>query len=230
MLLKIRGVEVDFPFQPYECQVVYMERLITALQQKQNALLESPTGTGKTLCLLCATLAWRDHQLLQSQSRSSANRCETTSTIVYAARTHSQLTQVVKELRNTRYAPHISVIGARTHMCVHPNVSKEKGSRQNVMCRNLVKESKCTFKNNLQTQLNRLSISSERAQATQADGKGPTSASVGSTSSQMTTHLFSRRHISLTYERKTKVQDMEEVVEAGKRAQVIYLLICCLTL
>jgi hypothetical protein len=42
-----RGVTIRFPFEPYDCQKVYMEKVVEALQSKQNALLESPTGTGK---------------------------------------------------------------------------------------------------------------------------------------------------------------------------------------
>jgi regulator of telomere elongation helicase 1 len=49
----------SFPFDyPYDCQKAYMAIVYEALQKKENALLESPTGTGKTLCLLCAILAW----------------------------------------------------------------------------------------------------------------------------------------------------------------------------
>ncbi|XP_028416705.1 regulator of telomere elongation helicase 1 homolog [Dendronephthya gigantea] len=59
-VIKVRGVEIDFPYKPYDCQVNYMSKVIECLQEGKNGILESPTGTGKTLCLLCATLAWRD--------------------------------------------------------------------------------------------------------------------------------------------------------------------------
>lgn len=67
--LHIRGVDVDFPFPPYDCQVSYMEKVIQCLQEGKNGILESPTGTGKTLCLLCATLAWRESYVAKLQLR-----------------------------------------------------------------------------------------------------------------------------------------------------------------
>lgn len=54
----IAGYSVDFPFEPYDVQKAYMEKVIQSLESNQNAMLESPTGTGKTLSLLCSSLAW----------------------------------------------------------------------------------------------------------------------------------------------------------------------------
>lgn len=44
MIININGVEINFPFEPYPLQVDYMRNVINALDNKQNAVLESPTG------------------------------------------------------------------------------------------------------------------------------------------------------------------------------------------
>ena len=61
------GVEIDetfirFPYEPYDVQKVYMQKVLESLKSKSFALLESPTGTGKTLALLCASLAWLENE------------------------------------------------------------------------------------------------------------------------------------------------------------------------
>lgn len=130
---------MDFPFDAYDCQLVYMEKVIQALQERCNALLESPTGTGKTLCLLCATLAWRKSlgsfstgsAKPDSQSNSNVNNFPT---IVYASRTHSQLRQVIQELKRSNYRPKMMVLGSREQLCIHDEVSLLRGRAQNNAC------------------------------------------------------------------------------------------------
>jgi hypothetical protein len=46
-VIEVRKLAVHFPFDPYPCQRIFIERLVEVLQRSENALLESPTGTGK---------------------------------------------------------------------------------------------------------------------------------------------------------------------------------------
>ncbi|OQR82959.1 hypothetical protein ACHHYP_15276 [Achlya hypogyna] len=163
VVVSIAGVPVNFPFTPYESQLVYMEKVIVSLESKQNALLESPTGTGKTLCLLCATLGWLQHRKRSLQKaareRKTAGRLEYEDgpgddddadagvpKIIYSSRTHTQLKQVVKELKQTAYKPNVAILGSREHLCVHPEISKMRGTQQNHSCRMAAKQMRCIYK------------------------------------------------------------------------------------
>ncbi|KAM6163903.1 LOW QUALITY PROTEIN: regulator of telomere elongation helicase 1 [Rhynchocyon petersi] len=173
--ITLNGVTVDFPFQPYQCQRDYMAKVLECLQKRVNGILESPTGTGKTLCLLCTTLAWREHLrdtisarkiaervqggLFPDQTLSWGNTTVTEDTpacyvdipkIIYASRTHSQLTQVISELRNTSYRPRVSVLGSREQLCIHPEVKKQESNHVQIhLCRRKVSNRSCYFYNNV---------------------------------------------------------------------------------
>ncbi|PKA56302.1 DNA repair helicase UVH6 [Apostasia shenzhenica] len=158
---KIRGIDVDFPYEAYDCQLVYMGKVIQALQEGCNALLESPTGTGKTLCLLCATLAWRKtfgefsfkedevkSSFLGSQlsdSQSAGVPKSPYPVIIYSSRTHSQLKQVIRELKASNYRPRMGILGSRVQMCIHDKVQKLSGSAQNHACHSLCRRKKCHY-------------------------------------------------------------------------------------
>lgn len=167
--------------------------------------MESPTGTGKTLCLLSAALAWRqvfaakaqlnsmidagpgydvytgsataeravNHNstfvqgISQSAQRLTGSKNEEGSfgkrsvpLIIYGSRTHSQLSQVIAELRNTVYRPKIAVIGSREQMCINQKV--RKGGTSNAclqaICGQLIKKSGCSYYSKVGEALSALSI------------------------------------------------------------------------
>ena len=56
---QISGYSVQFPHAAYGTQLGFMNKVLQALTAQQNALLEAPTGSGKTLSLLCSALSWQ---------------------------------------------------------------------------------------------------------------------------------------------------------------------------
>ncbi|CAG8485472.1 5906_t:CDS:10 [Ambispora gerdemannii] len=163
----IKGLKVLFPYDAYSCQRTLMEKLITSLQSNTNALLESPTGTGKTLCLLCATLAWREAYMARRQFEyharenkesdkfnkellsnlnaavstlpNSENYSRPPPIIYYASRTHSQLSQAIND-------PRICVLGSREQLCIHPTVNKIKSNAaRTAVCRDKIKKKRCQY-------------------------------------------------------------------------------------
>uniref|UniRef100_A0A8C1M341 Helicase ATP-binding domain-containing protein n=1 Tax=Cyprinus carpio TaxID=7962 RepID=A0A8C1M341_CYPCA len=61
--MESRSSRFPFPFQPYTIQESFMEALYTALDQGKVGIFESPTGTGKSLSLICGALTWlRDYE------------------------------------------------------------------------------------------------------------------------------------------------------------------------
>ncbi|XP_054265114.1 ATP-dependent DNA helicase DDX11 [Macrosteles quadrilineatus] len=52
----------DFPFPPYPIQHEFMSMLYSTIEEGKLGIFESPTGTGKSLSIICGALCWlRDH-------------------------------------------------------------------------------------------------------------------------------------------------------------------------
>uniref|UniRef100_A0A251UK31 Regulator of telomere elongation helicase 1 homolog n=3 Tax=Helianthus annuus TaxID=4232 RepID=A0A251UK31_HELAN len=150
----IGGIPIEFPYPPYGSQLAYMSRVIATLDRAQrdghfHALLESPTGTGKSLSLLCSVLAWQknhrskslygnidplggqDGGFVPDMEQPSANptpdlyeknNVMQKVVIYYASRTHLQISQVIREFRKTSYHVPMAVLGSRKRYCINAKV------------------------------------------------------------------------------------------------------------
>ena len=103
-----------------------MEKVIEACKNKSIAGLESPTGTGKTLCLLCASLAYLkyERERLINEKNNNFDVIDNVEkirqpVIYYTSRTHAQLSNVIQELQKTCYRPRNAIISSREKMCVN---------------------------------------------------------------------------------------------------------------
>ncbi|CAH2276371.1 ATP-dependent DNA helicase DDX11 isoform X2 [Pelobates cultripes] len=52
------AITFPFPYQPYPIQEQFMTKLYRVLEAGKVGIFESPTGTGKSLSLICGSLAW----------------------------------------------------------------------------------------------------------------------------------------------------------------------------
>ena len=50
--------EFKFPFPPYDIQTQFMRNIFQCLEGGKLGIFESPTGTGKSLSLICGSLTW----------------------------------------------------------------------------------------------------------------------------------------------------------------------------
>lgn len=72
-----RKLEFPFPGQPYTIQEQFMEELYHAIERGGLGVFESPTGTGKSLSLICGALKWlKDFEAAEEAAARGAAEAE----------------------------------------------------------------------------------------------------------------------------------------------------------
>lgn len=137
----IDEVPVSFPYPfVYPEQLAYMTELKRLLDQQGHGILEMPTGTGKTVCLLSLCLSY----IRFKQPNFKLVYC--TRTIVEMHKTLEELKFVMKAREEdfTEEESYLAqsllalCLSSRKNLCIHPEVSKEEDRNLvDSMCRQM---------------------------------------------------------------------------------------------
>ena len=125
MRFDLEGLDVFFPYDKiYKEQYEYMLHLKRAIDAKGHALLEMPTGTGKTVCLVSLITSYQFQYPL-------------TGKLIYCTRTVQEMFKTMDEIRRVVAYREKEIgpeggkvlalcLSSRKNMCIHPRV--ESGS------------------------------------------------------------------------------------------------------
>lgn len=137
-------MEYGFGKELYPSQRKFVHDAIKLIEDGKMGIFSSPTGTGKTLSLLCAATKFIGVQgdddsfsLLNSVTRTK---------VYYCSRTHSQLSQAINELKTNRHRYQSVILGSRKVYCINSEVNRFTSiDTINDSCRKLVKDNACHF-------------------------------------------------------------------------------------
>nr|XP_003700633.1 PREDICTED: probable ATP-dependent RNA helicase DDX11 [Megachile rotundata] len=103
--------EFPFPFPPYSIQVQFMKELYNCLENAKLGIFESPTGTGKSMSIICGALKWLlDHEEFQKNQLTKAisdfeekiKKCTNSSTNWFSVQTEQIQLNSEKQILQTK--------------------------------------------------------------------------------------------------------------------------------
>ena len=151
-IIQYKGIKIHFPYHAYNCQKEYLHKLIDILTSGSIGILESPTGTGKTISLLCGCLAFliKKRETLIQEYYLNLKKKEKVETpikpiIYYTTRSYNQIKNIIEELQKTVYNPITGIYGSRDMLCLNQNINKSKGNVLNTLCHQLRSRKGCDY-------------------------------------------------------------------------------------
>ena len=129
-------IEFYFPFPPYPSQKLMIKTLITSFINSTNTIIESPTGTGKTLTMCAAIDSYLNLDHEPNKLLKTFTTDPQAQKIYILSRTHTQLKQIHRCL-NENYNISVTTLGSRKSYCLK--------QVDNNTCRNLRKKNHCKY-------------------------------------------------------------------------------------
>ncbi|KAI5150425.1 chromosome transmission fidelity protein 1 [Enteropsectra breve] len=137
-------MEYGFEKELYPAQKQLISDATRIIEENKTGIFSSPTGTGKTLSLLCTLMNFMKKEDPDDIFSLLNNSSQTV--VYYCSRTHTQLSQVVAELRTNKESYRGVILGSRMVYCVNEKINSIQNN--NVLtdrCRDAIRNDNCKF-------------------------------------------------------------------------------------